>query len=225
MMNRMVSVIAAAAWLFQLHSAAAAGAAFTIVPGQRAGAVALGMTPAAAAHALGPPTRVRRLPAGVILETWIDHRPLPFRESAIRLAKQLKSDYVSVFFQAGRAIQIEVSAAAFTAPGGLNTDRKVSLFEKAFHPYSMFQCTWKATDPGGASPACKHLLWYGDDISAGIAWKQGGWGCLAPEPHPQPEALIVHRRGVRTLVNPNDADDYSGTGGRGRKPGRGGAQR
>ena len=208
--------------LLLLVSAAFAGD-FVIVPGQRIGTVTLGMSRSSVHALLHAPSTTHTAPHGLVLDTWLGHRLLTTDPNGI---KGLKHDYLTVFFRHGRAVQIEVSAAKFRTASGLSTRSSADNFAKHYPNYQTPHFApdkavyWDgshffddAYDPAGSSPAAKHYIVYGDAARQGIAWKDGAWGDLAPEPDPsQQEAVIVHVPGQTVLLNPNDGRPYSGTG-------------
>jgi len=181
---------------------------YQIVPGKRIGQIEIGMTRDTVSRILGKPSRTRRLHGGEEIDTWLSATPVTPTAFA---ARALKRNYVSVFFQDRRVVQIEASSPRF-AVGGLTTDTNAEAWQRRYSPSRSFMHMWLATNPDMNAPACKHYLQYRDAVPAGLAWKQGAWGCLAPEPGRQPETIIVHAPGGRVRLNPNDADDYSGTG-------------
>jgi len=185
-----------------------------IVPGERLGSVVLGESPHAAVKQLGKPSYVRRLGGGLVIETWLSHGFIPLKElsagDAMRKRKVYR-DYYTVFFKQERAIQIEATSPQFSTGDGLSINNSTSLkWQVRYKPYQTIVHTWLASSPDMDSPACKHILVYGDAIGQGIAWKSGAWGCAAPEPGDEAEAIVVHERGHRVLLNPEDADDYAG---------------
>lgn len=211
--------------LFGLLPASAAVAGdFRIVPGQRIGGVVLGMGRASVHARLRAPSASRRLPDGLVVDTWLGHQLLTTDPNSSR---RLKRDYLTVFFRRGRAVQIEASAARFTTANGLSAGRSPNAFAEQYPHYRQPHRRRYAPGPDGlgpyeygpvsedaSSPAGKHFLLYGDAVPQGIAWKYGAWGNLAPEPDPDGplEAVIVHKPGQIVLLNPNDGLPYAGTG-------------
>lgn len=73
---------------------------------------------------LHAPTTTRRAD-GLRIDTWLSHQVLTAHPDGIR---GLKRDYLTVFFQHGHAIQIEVGAPQFVTAQGLSTRRSPSRF-------------------------------------------------------------------------------------------------
>ena len=196
---------------------------FVVVPGQRIGSVRLGMSRTSVHALLHTPSTTHTAPHGLVLDTWLGHQLLTTDPNG---DKGLKHDYLTVFFRRGRAVQIEVSAAKFRTASGLSTRSSADAFTKQYLNYQTPHfapdetINWDghhffegAFDPAASSPAPKHYVVYGDAVRQGIAWKDGAWGGLAPEPDlSQQEAVIVHVPGQPVLLNPNDGRPYSGTG-------------
>ena len=193
---------------------AATSMRFRIVPGERLGSVVLDESPDAAARLLGKPSYVRRLGRGLVIETWLSHGFIPLKELSAGDANRKRKvyrHYYSVFFKQRRAVQIEATSPQFSTAGGLSINNSTSLkWQVQYKVYQTIVHTWLASSPDMDSPACKHIMVYGDAIGQGIAWKSGAWGCLAPDPGDEAEAIVVHRRGHKVLLNPEDADDYAG---------------
>ena len=210
-------------FLFLLSSTAFAGD-FRVVPGRRIGTVSLGMSRASVHARLHRPDTTRRLRNGLIMDTWLSHALLP--KSAAEHGNYLKRDYLTVFYQRDRAMQIEVSAPQFKTKNGLSTSSRVHDFAAQYTDartprfaadatlnWGDYHFNEAAVDPDGSSPAAKHFVFYGDAVRHGLAWKYGAWGDLAPEPNTgQQEAVIVHIPNRRVLLNPNDGLPYAGTG-------------
>lgn len=211
-------------FLFLLSSAAFAGD-FRVIPGRRIGAVVLGRSRVAVHARLHAPSTTRRLRNGLIVDTWLSHALLP--PSAAEHGNYLKRDYLTVFYQSDRAVQIEASAPQFKTPSGLSTRSSSHDFARQYPHYRQPHRLRFAPGPNGfgpyeygpispdaSSPAGKHFLVYGDAVRQGIAWKSGAWGDLAPDPDPDGplEAVIVHMPGETVLLNPNDGLPYAGTG-------------
>lgn len=211
-----------AAFLLLLTAAAQAGD-FRVVAGQRIGTVVLGMDRPSVHTLLHSPSATRRLPNGVILDTWLSPQLLT---PGFNQEQGLKHNYLSVFFRHGHAVQIAVTSPQFTTASGLSTRHSAHDFAKHYPDYTQPHRQRYAPGPNGlgplnygpispdsSSPAGKHFVLYGDAIKKGLAWKYGAWGNLAPDPDPNRplEAVIVHLPGQVVLLNPNDGLPYAGT--------------
>ncbi len=209
---------------FLLIASAAFAEDFVIVPGQRIGMITLGMSRAAVHTRLSTPSTVRRV-QGMVLDTWLS--PLPLPKSAAEQGIYLKHDYLTIFFQQGHAVQIEVSSPRFRTAAGLSTNSPVRAFEKRYPRHYTPRFTdspfvfYYFTAGDETSPAPKHFVDYGEAlvphetrrrVTLGIAWKYGAWGALAPEPYEgHQEAIVVYFSGSKVRLNPNDGLSYSGT--------------
>jgi hypothetical protein len=185
---------------FATHFAQAAD--FLIVPGQRIGAAVLGMTRPQMAEALGKPEATVLLEGGVLREDWLSKAIAP--KLYVEKGLFFKHDFVTVYFRDGRALQVEVSSAAFKSKEGLGTATAVSKFWERYPGYTRISTlAFRNPDPSGC-PAPKHSVPYEDAMSKGIAWRYGAWGGLAPDPDPgRLEIVIMHRRGEPVFVDPD----------------------
>jgi hypothetical protein len=213
--NKHIASLIAALWLcltILMAAAPAHASDFFIVPGQRIGYVAIGESRASVLRSLNRPSKRRKIPGSIEIDTWLGGALQP-ADAGCTEGKTYYSNYLTVFYKNGRVIQIEATSAKFHTKTGLSTSSDAgSGWGRQFRHRREIDYTWTATDdPEYSCPAAGHLLFYGDDIAKGIAWKQGSWGDLAPGPGPSPEAIVVTRPGHKLLLNPNDADGYAGT--------------
>lgn len=188
-----------------LGQAVFSDSAASIVPGERIGSVHLGMTRAAVHRALLQPQRIHRLTREVIQEIWL--RPLTAPELAQerKSARYLRWNYLMIYFRRGRVEQVEASSAAFQLAGGLSVLDPPLYFRRHFGEFIHSDHEFWNHSPG-LKPAGKHWVWYDDAVGAGLAWKYSAWGNLAhdadPAVRPQ-DAIIVHEKGQRLLVDPD----------------------
>jgi hypothetical protein len=186
---------------FAAHVALAADS--RIVAGQRIGFAALGMTRQQMHAALGQPDETVRLRSGIVREDWLSKTLAP--KSYVEDGLYFKHDFLTAYFRDDRAIQIEVSSATFKTRGGLCTASSAQKFRKRYSSYTRIHPPHFRTLHPGGSPAPKHFVSYEDAVSAGIAWRYGAWGGLAPDPDPSSrlEIVIVHQRGEPVFVDPD----------------------
>lgn len=160
---------------------------------------------------LHKPTRIMKAAGGVTVWRWLGSAPVP---PHIISDKQLLGNYLTIFIQKGKIVQIEVSSESFHTPKGYSTANSAQDFQKLFgHINGAVYERLIMDDPTDSLPASKHFVAYEDDKSAGIAWKYGTWGNMGPEPDPTTgvESLIVHIKGRAVICDPNDSLPYSGT--------------
>lgn len=177
----------------------------SIVPGERIGAVSLGMNESTVHRALREPQRVHKLRGGITQKIWL--RPLNASELAQERAngRHLRWNYLMVYFRAGHVQQIEASSAAFETETGLSILKAPNSFRSTFPGYRFSQHLFYNRDPE-KMPAGKHFVWYEDAVSSGIAWKYGAWANGAPDPDPSRpplDTIIVHRKGKPLVVDPD----------------------
>jgi len=179
---------------------------FAVVPGVRLGAVRLNESASEVHRALGKPSLTRALRGGVREESW--RRRLPFSyEHELRLGSPWKYNFVNVYFEKRRVVQVETNSPRFHTNDGLSVRSAWSRWTRAFHPVretSNEHHPFINPDEGGI-PAGKHLLETDDCVSGGVGWRSGGWANLAPDfdPNQTLETLAVHRVGKPMLNEPD----------------------
>ena len=173
-----------------------------IVPGQQIGDAVISATRQQMHKALGKPTESIRLDSGVVREDWLGKDIAP--KSYVEVGLYFKHDFMTIYFRDDHVIQIEVSSATFKTPEALCSTSGAEKFRERYPDYTrIYPPHFSNPDPGGC-PAPKHYVAYDDAVSAGVAWRFGAWGGLAPEPDPSRlEVVIVHLRGEPVFVDPN----------------------
>ena len=173
-----------------------------IVPGQQIGNALLAATRERIHEVLGEPHETVRLDTGIVREDWLSKDIAP--KSYVEAGLYFKHDFLTVYFRDDHVIQIEVSSATFKTPEGLCTASGAGKFRERYSDFTRIHPPhFRNPDPGGC-PAPKHFVAYEDAVSAGVAWRFGAWGGLAPEPDPRRlEIVIVHRRGEPVFVDPD----------------------
>ena len=196
----------------------------TLVPGERAGGVTVGMERAQVMRLLGTPYQEVDLETtaaelmriteghplhgdvpkqdftGIIRDDWITPLPLPKEDGSV----QYMADFLVVYFKERRVIQIEIRGKGFHLANGLSThstaQELMALFPKAG------ATTWLFHHPSsGGWPAPKRIMTFQDAQEQGLAWEYGAMGGLFPDPDPKGEldTPIVHRPGLPVLIDPD----------------------
>ena len=142
---------------------------------------------------------------GVIRDDWIT--PLPVGKSEAR--GHFMCDFLTVYYKDRRVVQVEEQAGRFKTRNGLSIASTAVDFEKEFPQYTGTPCKFHHTSSGGW-PATKHFVDFEDAVKAGIAWRYGGFGNLAPDPDPADvlEAIEVHSAGVPMLMDPDGGSRF-----------------
>ncbi len=190
------------------HFASAAG--FVVVPGKSLGSISLGMSEDQVRAKLRDPAEFAKTPDGVLVEVWFGKAKLSGKgEDSF-----LRRNYLAIYYRDEKVIQIEATSKAYQTTTGLSTGTAVKSWAAQFSAHSDSNKVIPNLDPEGL-PAAKHLLYYGDAITSGLAWKQGAWANLWPEPGPDAglESIIVHMPGKKLILNPLDERPYAGTPG------------
>lgn len=179
-----------------------------IVPGKSLGSISLGMAEEDVRKKLKTPAEFVQGPEGTLMEVWYGKTKL----SGTGDDSFLRRNYVAIYFKDEKVVQIEATSKSFKTSSGLSTGSAVKLWQAQFKFRTDKNDLVVNLDPDGL-PAMKHLRFYGDAIAQGLAWKQGAWGNLFPEPGPEDglESVIVHLPGTAVLLNPQDNKPYSGT--------------
>jgi hypothetical protein len=190
-----------------LLSAAAWAGDFLIVPGQRIGAVKLGMSRQAVHRALHAPDRARRIPGGIVQESWLSRRK--FSQADRDNGIYWKWNFVTIDFERNRVIQIEVNSPRFATSSHLSTLNSATDWGKRYGPVRSKRDRGGNRHPDGA-PGAHHFMLYIDAVQQGIAWRYGAWGDLSPEPDPDEpvELVIVHFRKGRLIPDPDGSNRF-----------------
>lgn len=192
---------------------------FVIVPGQRIGSVRLGLSRQAVHQVLHAPKMVRRLPGGIIEESWLSHLTFAEHQSYRVNGLYWKTFFVNVYFRREKVAQVEVNSPHFHTLNGLSTNSSTAAFKKHYRPYHSSDhqtgplkgrpLVYGTLDQSGGYPGYKHYVTIEDAIQKGIAWRYGAWGDLAPEPDPDlQEVIIVHRRGQPVILEPDAGNRF-----------------
>jgi hypothetical protein len=191
-------------------SGSAAGAEadhWGITPGKRIGQVTLGMKRQGLHALLGSPSGRARRESGVLIERWSSGKV-----SAKSAHLNFRTDFLTVYYQGDRVVQVDASSPAFKLQNGLSTRNSVQDFEKRYRPASFRQTDrqYLHDNPDGI-PAGKHFVHYEDDVKQGLALRYGWWGNLAPDGDPKAplETLSVHRSRHAVLLDPDGADQFT----------------
>ncbi len=187
---------------------------YIIVPGQRIGSVALGLSPQVVHQMLQAPQMVRRVPGGIIEESWLRQLTLAQQHSYRDKGLYWKVLFVNVYFRRGQVTQVEISSPQFHTLKGLSTNSPAGAFEKQYRAYYSSDhhdrpLQYGTLDQLGGYPGYKHVVTIEDAIQAGIAWRYGAWGDLGPDPDPGlQEVVIVHRRGQPVIREPDASNRF-----------------
>lgn len=121
--------------LFLLLISPAVAGDYVIAPGQRIGSVVLGDSLQAVHQKLHAPKLVRRIPGGIIEESWTSDLTLaqqhPYKENGL----YWKSFFVNVYFMRARVVQIEINSPKFHTRSSLSTKSPAAAFSKHYQPY------------------------------------------------------------------------------------------
>ncbi len=193
--------------LWMALTASAQANDFRIVPGQRIGAVTLGMSRQILHKSLRFPDRVRRLGNGVLQETWLSRRKTSRADWEQGI--YWKWNFLTVDFRHNRVSQIEINSPRFATFSRLSTRNSSVAWSKQFKPFRSTDDQRGSRDPGGY-PGTKHFMVYDDALQKGIAWRYGVWGDLAPEPDPYGllEVVIVHPAGQQIILDPDGSNRF-----------------
>lgn len=196
-------------WIFAAFVALGATARagdFAVVPGVRLGSVRLGESASEVHRALRKPSLTRVLRGGIREESWRNRLPLSYEDEQPD-GQKWKYNFVNIYFQRGRVVQVETNSPRFRTREGLSVGSAASRWRRKFRPVretSNETHTFPNPDPGGI-PGGKHFLKTDDCVSRGIGWRVGFWAGGAPdfEPNEPLETLVVHQVS-RPMINEPD---------------------
>jgi hypothetical protein len=180
---------------------------WSIVPGRSIGQVRLGMTRQALHGLLGSPQSRVRENGGIVVERWGTKKP-----SAKSAQIDFIADFITVYLQGNRVVQVDASSPAFILSNGLSTRNSAQEFKArygsgAFHEINV---QYPHDIPAGI-PGSKHFVCIGDDIKQGFAWRYGWWGSLSPDGNPSVplETLSVHLPDHPVHLDPDGAELFT----------------
>jgi hypothetical protein len=198
--------------LFACSLAFAADNDSLVIAGQRIGQIAIGMEHAEVLRLLGTPHREDDLGypddderqhefSDNLRDDWIV--PLPISDD------WFMAEFFTVYIRAGLVAQIEIRNVRFKTKEGLSSASKGTEWRKLFPDFKTTFEHYRHTSAGGL-PATKHLVLFEDAIKAGIAWRFGAMGDLAPDPDPdgRVEAVAVHAPGKPMIIDPDGGSRF-----------------
>lgn len=193
-----------------------------IIPGVSLGQVKIGMERAEVFRLLGTPHLEQDLETvepkghlmtnadpniplkplkGVIQDDWITPLAVPKENES---TTTFMADFVTVYFLDGKVAQIEARVARFQTAEGLSFKSTARDFRKKYPAYTTTSALYAHPSSVGW-PAYKHYMVFEDAVKAGLAWRYGAMGNLAPDPQPDDEleTIIVHAPGHPLLIDPD----------------------
>ena len=202
---------------------------WTIVPGKSIGQISLGMEHAEVLRLLGAPHRQDDLEytpdsngnsdvapniqfKATLRDDWITPVPIPISADGSAAPEQnafFMANFVTVYLRERRVVQIEVRVPRFRTATGLSIANTALEWRQPFPHFTVTNQRFHHTSAGGW-PAVKHPITFEDAIDAGIAWRYGAFGDLAPETDPSQtvDVITVHAPGKPMLIDPDGGSRF-----------------
>ena len=190
---------------------------WTVVPGKSVGQIAIGMEHAEVIRLLGAPHRqddLEYVPGGesnaqfkdTLREDWIT--PLPVSATPERNA-YFMANFVTIYLRERRVVQIEVRVPRFKTDTGLSIASTALQWRQRFPLFTETNQRFHHTSAGGW-PAVKHFVVFEDAVDAGVAWRYGGFGNLAPDSDPSAtvHVIAVHAPGKPMMIDPDGGSRF-----------------
>ena len=195
-----------------------------IVPGKSVGKISLGMEARevfrllgaphmqndfevsdrnAVYYGKGSPTGKVPVAEGVTQSDWVTPKPIP-KES-----EDFMCDFVTVYVRDRTVVQIELRAPRFHTKDELSVRSSGKQWRAKFPGGETFHCNYSHPTAGGI-PGHKHVVGFEDDVKAGIGWRCGVFGDLAPDVDEdgELETIIIHPPGERLLADPDGGSRF-----------------
>ncbi|MGB8353593.1 MAG: hypothetical protein WCD79_06885 [Chthoniobacteraceae bacterium] len=219
-MKKLLPLLFFTALALGLSCSALAKDPWAIVPGVSIGQVRIGMEHSDVLRLLGTPTLQEDLGAGkpkgaihikseytglapqkgVIRDDWIKPLPVPKEDGGVAFM----SDFVTVYFQNRKVVQIEERVARFKTAEGLSVGSTANDFRKKYPNYQATEVHYRHPSDDGW-PAYKHTITFEDAVKQGIAWRYGVMANMGADTDPAYplETVIVHAPNGLMIFDPD----------------------
>jgi len=143
----------------------------------------------------------------IIRDDWIV--PVPISKHPEGGEGVFFADFFSVYSRGRLVVQVEVRGVRYKTKDGLARASTGAQWRKHFPDFETTFHHFRHPSEGGW-PAAKHNVLYLDATKAGIAWRFGAMGDLAPDPSPEGwvEAVAVHAPGTPVIVDPDGGSRF-----------------